>query len=106
MGGIIWLASFPKSGNTWMRAFIHNFMRDSDRSYDINKLSDLTVGDSQVQWYQEIIDKPGSQFTQDEVKELRPRVHRRLSALSPDSIIVKTHNALMEDDGHPLLLPG
>src|SRR5205807_10374247 len=61
------------------------------------------VGDSQVHWYQEIIDKPGSQFTQDEVKELRPRVHRRLSALTPDSIIVKTHNALMEDDGHPLV---
>lgn len=28
MGGIIWLASYPKSGNTWMRAFLHNLLRN------------------------------------------------------------------------------
>src|SRR5579872_4031158 len=103
MGGIVWLASYPKSGNTWVRAFLHNFMRDPDRSYDINRLSDLTVGDSQIHWYQEIIDKPGSEFTIPEVRLMRPQVHRRLTTVSPDTIIVKTHNALVEDDGHPMV---
>jgi hypothetical protein len=103
MGGIVWLASYPKSGNTWLRAFLHNFMRDSDRSYDINRLSDLTVGESQIQWYQEILNKPGSQFTDEEVRQLRPQVHRRLTAITPDTIVVKTHNALMTDDGYPTI---
>src|SRR5689334_874640 len=103
MGKIIWLASYPKSGNTWLRAFLHNFMRDPERSYDINRLSDLTVGDSQVHWYQEISNKPGSQFTAAEVQVMRPQVHRRLTTLSPDTIVVKTHNALVEDEGHPLV---
>ncbi len=29
MAGIIWLASYPKSGNTWLRAFLHNLMRNA-----------------------------------------------------------------------------
>ena len=72
MGGIVWLASYPKSGNTWVRAFLHNFMRDPDRSYDINRLADLTVGDSQIHWYQEIINKPGADYTEEEVQRMRP----------------------------------
>ena len=46
MGKIVWLASYPKSGNTWVRAFLHNLLRDPAQSYDINRLSDLTPGDS------------------------------------------------------------
>ena len=26
MGNIIWLAAYPKSGNTWLRAFIYNLI--------------------------------------------------------------------------------
>lgn len=103
MGGIIWLASYPKSGNTWLRAFFHNFMRDPDRSYDINKLSDLTVGDSQAVWYHEIDPRPASQYTIAEVQAMRPAVHRKIAALSPDSILVKTHNALVEHDDTSLV---
>ena len=52
MAGIIWLASYPKSGNTWLRAFLHNLLRDPGRPYDINKLTDVTAGESQASWYQ------------------------------------------------------
>jgi hypothetical protein len=34
---------------------------------------------------------------------MRPQVHRRLTGLSPDTIIVKTHNALVEHEGHPMV---
>ena len=30
MGKIVWLASYPKSGNTWLRAFLHNFLRNPE----------------------------------------------------------------------------
>src|SRR3546814_397793 len=62
MGKIIWLASYPKSGNTWVRAFLHNLMRDTPEAYDINRLSDLTLGDSQVRWFQQIQNKPSRDF--------------------------------------------
>jgi hypothetical protein len=28
--GIIWISSYPKSGKTWIRAFIHNLMKELD----------------------------------------------------------------------------
>ena len=30
MGNIVWLASYPKSGNTWLRAFLANLVADRD----------------------------------------------------------------------------
>lgn len=35
---IIWLASYPKSGNTWLRVFLENINKDSNHPFDINKL--------------------------------------------------------------------
>jgi hypothetical protein len=46
MGAIIWLASYPKSGNTWLRAFLHNLLRNPAEGYDINQLDDFTLGES------------------------------------------------------------
>jgi hypothetical protein len=38
--GLVWLASYPKSGNTWMRVLLANLSARSDRAADINRLSD------------------------------------------------------------------
>ena len=38
MGKLVWIASYPKSGNTWVRALLHNYIRQSDTPSDINKL--------------------------------------------------------------------
>ena len=46
MGKILWLASYPRSGNTWLRAFLHNLLRNPDEPYDINRLQDFTLIDS------------------------------------------------------------
>ncbi len=101
MGAIIWLASYPKSGNTWLRAFLHNLLRNPQEGYDINKLDDFTVGESSYGWYRLFDDRPLETYTDSEVAALRPRVHRHLTTLFPDSIFAKTHCAVMEDHGVP-----
>ncbi|HWK46847.1 MAG TPA: sulfotransferase domain-containing protein [Stellaceae bacterium] len=103
MGAIMWLASYPKSGNTWMRSFLHNLLRSPGESYDINKLSDFTLGESQAPWYQMFDPRPVSDYTLDEVRRMRPLVHRKMTESHPDTIFVKTHNALLEDAGHPMV---
>ncbi len=67
MGGIVWLASYPKSGNTWARAFLHNLIFNSEESYDINKINLLSVGDSAREWYEEFLSKtlPGLGYGRD-----------------------------------------
>ncbi|MBU1325920.1 MAG: sulfotransferase domain-containing protein [Alphaproteobacteria bacterium] len=37
---LIWLASYPKSGNTWMRVLLANLLAGGDRPKDINDLSE------------------------------------------------------------------
>jgi hypothetical protein len=103
MGKIIWLASYPRSGNTWLRSFLHNFLRNPDESYDINRLSDLTLVDSHARWFQQFDPRPAGELTKEEVAALRPKVHRAMTAAFPDSIFVKTHNALVEDRGTPMI---
>jgi aryl sulfotransferase len=38
MSGIIWLAGYPKSGNTWFRIFLANLLSESGTPADINSL--------------------------------------------------------------------
>src|SRR5438445_13379460 len=99
MAGIIWLASYPKSGNTWLRAFLHNLLRGHDRPYDINRLTDLTVGESQIGWFREAAGQPEGPLSDETVRRLRRQVHRRSSQGSADSVLVKTDNALHADEG-------
>ena len=39
MGYIFWLASYPKSGNTWLRIFLRN-LTDPRKAADINGLGE------------------------------------------------------------------
>ncbi len=57
MGRLIWLASYPKSGNTWMRAFLHNLLRDSSTEHDINRLGEFSYSDSTINFYQTHLDQ-------------------------------------------------
>lgn len=103
MGGIVWLASYPKSGNTWVRAFLHNLLRGASAPVDIDSLGEFTLGDTERKWFERLTDKPYDELTKEEQAVLRPRVHDMLIRTSPDSVFVKTHHFLGEDCGVPLI---
>ncbi|HVO01147.1 MAG TPA: sulfotransferase domain-containing protein [Candidatus Cybelea sp.] len=103
MGRIIWLASFPKSGNTWMRAFLHNLLRDPRGGYDINRLGEFSFSDSTIRWYQTYLTKPAKDWSTKDVMETRWKVQRDLGQQSTDDVFVKTHNAHVEFDGMPMI---
>src|SRR5260221_5103217 len=105
MGAILWLASYPKSGNTWMRAFLHNLMQNPDRPFDINRLNDYTVGESLTPMYQTLDPRPGSQYSFEEVAAMRPKVQAMMTHASPDTVFAKIHHMLAESFGHPLVNP-
>tara|TARA_R110000868_G_scaffold147244_3_gene368537 strand:- start:9945 stop:10787 length:843 start_codon:yes stop_codon:yes gene_type:complete len=92
MGALIWLASYPKSGNTWMRTFLHNLLTNAQEPVQINKLTQFSVGESSIRPYEYLFKKPVEDMTPEEIAKLRPLVHRELTKVSPDSVFVKTHN--------------
>jgi hypothetical protein len=102
MGKIIWLASYPKSGNTWTRAFLHNLLRNPKDGYDLNQMADYTWGDSNGQSYERFLRKPAKEMTDEEVSILRPKVQQLITTRTTDNVFVKTHNALVEYLDRPL----
>ena len=102
MSSIIWLASYPKSGNTWVRAFLQNYLDAGDRPSDINELDRYFADESKPNWYSPHTSAQLAELSVAEICSLRPLVHRDIAASRPGSVIVKTHNLLGEYNGRPL----
>ncbi|MDR3498375.1 MAG: sulfotransferase domain-containing protein [Parvibaculum sp.] len=102
MGALIWLASYPKSGNTWMRSFLHNLLRNSVTPVPLDELGDFCLGESYAPWYRRHADRPLEELASEDIAALRPRAQRDFTQVSPDSVFVKTHNYLGDWHGHPL----
>lgn len=103
MGKILWLASYPRSGNTWLRVLLHNYLRNPAEPYDINRLQEHTVIESAARWYQMLDPRPCDTLTKEEVAAMRPKVQEMIARSSTDTVIVKTHNALVADRGTPMI---
>ena len=103
MGAIIWLASYPKSGNTWMRVFLHNLLRNPNEPAGINTINQFCLGEDSAAYYNSLDPRPLSTLTPAEVMALRPKVHELLTKAFADSVFVKTHNILGEAEGLPLV---
>ncbi len=71
MGKLVWIASYPKSGSTWLRAFLHNYLRNPAEPYDINRLFDLTATENDVALYRRHDPRPGSEYAPADVRRLR-----------------------------------
>jgi len=103
MSKIIWLASYPKSGNTWMRAFLHNLLRDPNESYDINKITDFSTSDSSIEWYTAQDKRGWKNWTAVDVARMRRSTQLSICPMKRDDVFVKTHNASVAFLGYPLV---
>lgn len=104
MGNIVWLASYPKSGNTWMRAFIYNLIEQPDRPGRISAFPLYFEEESKPRWYEPYTNgKPLDSLSFEEIFALRNTVHRDIADSVPrGSVFTKTHNFFGQFDGHPL----
>jgi len=75
MGGIYWLASYPKSGNTWFRAFLCNLRADQNAPIDINEIETGSIASARG-WIDEVLGFDTSDLLADEVERLRPFVYQ------------------------------
>ena len=73
--GIIWIASYPRSGNTWMRAFINalqSVMKDADSAdVDINRFEEASASESSAPLYPRFLGKPVFKATAAEINDVR-----------------------------------
>ena len=102
--GIVWIASYPKSGNTWARAFLHNLVKtrngESDEQ-DINEMARFSTWDLDKKRYAHFLGfEPDNSTHRSEIAATRHAVHQQVADATEGLIFVKTHNALVLDRGH------
>jgi Sulfotransferase domain len=89
---LCWLASFPKSGNTWLRIVIENLLATDGMSVGINRISVGAAVNGRA-FFDEIIGTNSDELTGAEIEQLRPRVYRHLAQRTSGRMYCKTHEA-------------
>ena len=92
---IIWLASYPKSGNTWLRALLSSYLYSQDGKFDFDLLSkiDSFPSDRFFKNYPDKFEKP-EDTTKYWLKE-QEKINK-----SKNITFFKTHNALCKINGN------
>jgi hypothetical protein len=105
MGNIVWLASYPKSGNTWIRAFLANLIANRSDPVPLNDLAHYCEDEARPELFSTAAGRPSTELGIDEIAALRPRVHALIASNARGTRFVKTHNGAGSLDGHPLHNP-
>lgn len=103
---IVWLASYPKSGNTWARIFLANYLMNPDEPISINDVHRFGIGDSIAKTYY-MVASPETPDLNDYLTTLRLRdpVLRGIINNGADINLVKTHNIRSQAYGTELIPP-
>ena len=100
--GIVWLASYPKSGNTWTRVFLHNLIKEVSEEGDaenINALGRFTAGVNGKELYEKVLGFVPTNEHRNEIAAVRHEVQRRAADFFDGLLFIKTHQALVVDRG-------
>ncbi len=104
----VWIASYPKSGNTWVRVFIHNLMRElrgeGEAPQDINSLHEVTAtGETIAEAFTRRLGKLPKEATPEEIADARVDVQAGLVEGKGEPVYIKTHNAVANVGGFPTI---
>lgn len=98
--GIYWLASYPKSGNTWFRIALANLLEEGP--IHINQFSTGKIASSR-DWVEDALGFDTTYLTHDELDKLRPDAYAWLGTTLTKPAYHKIHDAYTLIDGEPLL---
>lgn len=101
---IIWLASYPKSGNTWFRVFLTNLLNESDDPANINSLNESSISSSR-HIFDDYTGLSSSDLSFEEIDKLRPDVYKMQSAESDELLFKKVHDKYYFVDDTKALFP-
>ncbi len=103
----IWIASYPKSGNTWVRVFIHNLLRElrgeNQGAQDINALHEMTARELLSVRFTRRLGKSAHEAAASEIAAVRMQVQADMVQGEGRPIYIKTHNAIANVDGFPTI---
>ena len=103
MGAVIWLASYPKSGNTWFRIVLSNLLSNEDEPVCINNLRGSIACARNI--FDDLVGIEASDLTETEIEQIRPDVYQHLSDKAEKQVFLKIHDAYTYIDTQTPLIP-
>lgn len=100
MGFIYWIASYPKSGNSWARAFLTSLITEGALTAT-GKSPQVIPDENLGRFYKPFLKKPFEAAGAPELAAIRPRAHRMIASKSQNFALVKTHALLGVHHGTP-----
>lgn len=100
---LYWLASYPKSGNTWFRIFLSNYLTNGKA--DINNMSDLGTMASNKRLIKKLNPNYKRYFDAEEMNNLRPDTYRLYNDTLTKPVYNKIHDAYRILDNGKELIP-
>lgn len=102
--GIFWLASYPKSGNTWFRIVLANVLNPSQKALNINQIN-ITRNASDRELFVEALGFNSYLLSEEELLQLRPIVYQWYSQKQKDVQYIKIHDAYIYINEQTPLVP-
>ena len=105
MRRLVWLASYPKSGNTWVRLFLTAYSHPEQDELDINAV-DVSLHAGNRDLFDRVIGLEASDLTPAEIDRYRPDVYRQLAIEAEEPLFIKVHDCWRRNaDGASLFPP-
>ncbi len=100
-GKIVWMASYPKSGNTWFRALLSALFYGD---VDINKMKTDGIFSSRY-LFDSIADFDGRLFDEEEIREQQASIYSHHVKFSQRLEFTKVHDAYILDRNNKPIFP-
>jgi aryl sulfotransferase len=102
----IWLASYPKSGNTWFRMLVANLFAKDGKPVDINDRPNREAPASARAPFEHLLLIDTSLLTHDEIDCLRPRLYEELARDTVDDDDAPAVRFILVHDAYALTPKG
>lgn len=98
MTGAVWLASYPRSGNTWTRLALKS-LQGGGGNVELDELSSFGNLFTSRELLDETLEVDSGLLTEDETLELRPDLHARVFETRDPPLVAKVHDAWIRSPG-------
>lgn len=104
MTGFYWIASYPKSGNTWLRLALRELVQPNRRGGPRDRVGFAPMASDRAD-IEEALDIDSSDFSRTELEALRPAAYRAMAMAASRPLYRKVHDARLDTAAGPLFPP-
>lgn len=93
MKHLIWLASYPKSGNTWLRILLDSILHHQGEPVNINQINTAGLGITRRQYFDEFLEFDSGELSMSETNFFKRKYYLQFGFDAVEDIFIKTHEA-------------